>query len=190
MPYRGGEGLGGRPSEPMLKADALRVFDDIADHPYFRGRPIHLFGYSLGSGLAMHVASERMADSVVLLAPFDRLCAVAAARVKVPACALPWIPAWDNAGLADQVAEPILLMHGLNDTLIPPRFGEALAEALSMADARLAVRVFPGAGHNDIGVDPRMMEILKVWLNGGWRDVRTTPDVESIRATFGPISPV
>jgi uncharacterized protein len=184
MPYRGGEGLGGRPSEAALKADALAVFDAVAAWPEARGRPLHLLGYSLGTGLALHVAAERQtAESVLLVAPYDRLCAVAGRRTATPACLIPGVPRWDNLALAPRIGAPVLLAHGLDDQMIPPRHGRALALALAGAGRPLDLHALPGAGHNDIGDDPRLLRALAAWAGGGWR---TAPPAgaAAIRAAF------
>lgn len=169
MPYRGGEGLAGPVTEATLKADALAVFDAVSGWPEVTGRPIHLLGYSLGSGLALHVGAERQAASLALIAPYDKLCRVAAARVMVPACLIPGVPKWDNLALARQITGPVFLAHGLDDQLIPPRHGRRLAQALVRAGVPLELKVLPFAGHNDIGVDPRLLAALTGWAERGWR---------------------
>jgi dienelactone hydrolase len=185
MPYRGGEGLAGPASEAALKADALRVHEALSGWPDIAGRPVHVLGYSLGSGLALHVAAERATASTVLIAPYDRLCAVAARRTLTPACLVPGVPRWDNAALAPRVGVPVLLIHGDDDRLIPPRHGQSLALALGAADVPLALLVQPGAGHNDIGVDPRVLGALAAWFDGGWRAARAT-DAATIGSVFHP----
>ena len=54
LEYRGGAGLPGRPSETTLKSDALV----IADYALSFGRPVVVQGFSMGSGLAVHVAAN------------------------------------------------------------------------------------------------------------------------------------
>lgn len=185
MPYRGGEGLGGRPSEAALKADALAVVDAIAGMPGVQGRPLHMLGYSLGAGLALHVAAERPAAvaSIALIAPFDRLCAVAARRTLTPACLIPGVPRWDNLASVPRIAAPVFLAHGLDDRLIPPRHAARLGAALAGAGAPLELHALPGAGHNDIGIDRRLAAALQAWAGGGWRAARPA-DPGAVRAAL------
>lgn len=75
MTYRGGGGVDGKPSEAQLKRDAVAVYQALPDIvPEGGARIVH--GYSLGSGLAVHLAGLFDVDGVILSAPFDRVCNV------------------------------------------------------------------------------------------------------------------
>jgi len=56
---------------------------------------------------------------------------------------------------------PILLVHGANDEVVPVLDARALADA---ADARVELRVLPGAGHR-LRNDPRAIALLIGWLD-------------------------
>lgn len=74
--YRGYNGSTGKPSETALIADALVLFDRIhATYPR-----VILIGRSLGSGIAIHVASMRPVERLVLVTPYDSLQEIAAQR--------------------------------------------------------------------------------------------------------------
>jgi pimeloyl-ACP methyl ester carboxylesterase len=61
MNYRGYGGSTGKPSETALIADALVLFDHVhADHPL-----VTVIGRSLGSGVAIHIASERPVERLI-----------------------------------------------------------------------------------------------------------------------------
>ncbi|QQA44499.1 alpha/beta hydrolase [Pelagovum pacificum] len=126
MTYRGGGGESGQPSESALKSDALATFDALEavlpDHG-----PVILHGYSLGSGLAFHVAARREADAVLVVAPYARLCEVMAQKSWVPACRVPWVDRWQSLPDARATDEPILILHGTADELIPITQSERLA---------------------------------------------------------------
>ena len=72
-PYRGAEGLPGPKTEARFKADALVIFEAIPELAPEAG-PVHVLGYSLGSGIALHVAAHRPVASGILEAPNARLC--------------------------------------------------------------------------------------------------------------------
>lgn len=69
--YRGGGGIAGKPSEAGLKADALAAYDWLAAQ---HDGPIAVHGFSLGTGLALHVAASRTVEAVMLDAPYTTLC--------------------------------------------------------------------------------------------------------------------
>jgi dienelactone hydrolase len=152
MSYRGGEGIAGPVSEEWLKADALAVYDAVPDLVGVEAPQIHVHGYSLGSGIAAWVAAERAPASVILQASFERMCAVMGAKVKFPACLLPWVPDWNSAALGDRIDAPVLIGLGQLDTLIPYGHGLELARAWTQAGARVDVRVYPRANHVNFGI--------------------------------------
>jgi len=57
MEYPGGGGIPGKPTEVGLKSDALEAYDWLAAR---HDGPIVVHGYSMGTGIAQHVAAERV----------------------------------------------------------------------------------------------------------------------------------
>lgn len=145
LEYRGGGGRPGTPAERLLKADALVAAEYAAGF----GKPLIVQGFSLGAALAIHVASRHEVAKVVLTSPFDSLCRLMAARSWLPACVLPFVQRWRVLDAAGEIAAPVLVLHGAEDRLIPPRY------SAGFADFALVERVLiKGAGHNDIGGYP------------------------------------
>jgi uncharacterized protein len=151
MPYRGGGGLPGDPTESQLVADALALFDWVKANTT---GPIVLRGYSLGTGLAIAVAAERVADAVILTAPYTRICTLIADRIVLPACLMPGVDHWDSLGRARAVAEPVLILHGTADPLIPFAMGEALAAALRDTGAQVTFVPIMDGDHSTLDLDP------------------------------------
>ena len=143
--YRGyapSEGLAGARA---LQDDALLIHDWAKKN--FGDRKIIAVGFSIGSGVATHLAAQRPIDGAILVTPFDSLGAVAAQH-------FPWLPVrWlfrhrmDSADDLRRSEVPVALLVAGNDRLIPPARAEALAKA-----ARNVVfnRTVAGASHNDI----------------------------------------
>jgi pimeloyl-ACP methyl ester carboxylesterase len=143
--YRGYAPSGGSPGAAALAADSLLVHDAMAKR--FPGRPVVAIGFSIGSGLAAHLAAHRPVAGAILVTPFDSLAAVAAGHY-------PWLPVrllWRNR--LDPAAElpasrvPIAILAGGRDTLIPAARTDALRKAVPNL---VFDRTIPGAGHNDI----------------------------------------
>ena len=74
--YRGYGRSGGKPSEKALVGDALALFD-LAQREH---ASVEVVGRSLGSGVAVQVASARPVARLVLVSPYDSLMAIARAR--------------------------------------------------------------------------------------------------------------
>lgn len=60
----------GIPSEYTLKKMALMAFDEIMERTDMENQQIVIMGYSLGTGIANYIASEREVDGLILIAPY------------------------------------------------------------------------------------------------------------------------
>ena len=132
MGYRGYGGNPGSPSEEGLYADGRAALAFLADRGVAPGELI-LYGESLGSGVAVHLAAEMAADEpaggLVLESPFSSIVDVAASHY-------PFVPArwlvkdrFDSAAKIARVRAPVFIFHSRNDRVVPVRFGERLFEA-------------------------------------------------------------
>ncbi len=143
--YRGYPPSEGSPGGAALREDALAIFDRARQR--FPGRRIVAVGFSIGSGIATHLAARRPLAGAILVTPFDSLAAAAADHY-------PWLPVRLLFRHEMPAAEdlrgsrvPVAILSGERDTLILP----ARADALRRAAPDLAYsRVIAGAGHNDI----------------------------------------
>lgn len=60
----------GIPSEYTLKKMALSAFDKIMERTDMENQKVVILGYSLGTGIANYIASEREVDGLILIAPY------------------------------------------------------------------------------------------------------------------------
>lgn len=143
--YRGYHPSTGSPSADALLEDAPRVHDLAVA----RVRPARTIavGFSIGSGVAAHLASERRLDGLVLVTPFDSLKAVASGHY-------PFLPVGalfrhdiDAAAALDGLDVPTAIVAAEHDAIIPRRRTDALRP--HVRDLRFD-RTLRGAGHNDI----------------------------------------
>ncbi|PWF41212.1 alpha/beta hydrolase [Massilia glaciei] len=148
MHYRGYGGSTGAPSEAALAADALALFDRVhADHPQ-----VLVMGRSLGSGLAVRLASMRPVARLVLVTPYDSIAALAAGQL--PYFPIRWLltDKFESWRYAPKVGAPTTLLVAQDDTLIPPASSRQLLARFQPGVARLVL--IPGAGHNTISGEP------------------------------------
>lgn len=145
--YRGYGRSTGTPGEAGLLVDGLAAYDWLARRAK---NPIAILGQSLGSGVAVHVASQRPASGVVLVSPYTSVLAVAqSAYPFVPVAPLLKHPFRSDLAIGG-VAQPKLFIHGRRDRVIPLRFGKAL---FSLAPEPKRMLVPDNHGHNDIWSD-------------------------------------
>ncbi|WP_417208386.1 alpha/beta hydrolase [Antarctobacter sp.] len=165
MGYRGGGGLPGQSSETSLKADARRVIAGLGDVLPNRRGPVIVQGYSLGTGLALHVAAHsNRVDGVILAAPYAQLCDLMTTAGHVPACYLPGVQKWQTLKDVPQVRSPVLILHGDRDDLVPHAQGLELAEALQAAGKSVDFVTVAGAGHVDLFGRPDYMQPLDAFI--------------------------
>jgi len=145
LSYRGYAGSSGRPSERGLLQDATAAYAFTAAR--YAASQIVLWGFSLGSGVAVALAADRPVGKLVLEAPYTSITEVAAARfAMVP---VRWLlrDRFRSDERIGRVTVPLLIMHGAHDPVIPIAFGERLF-ALAHQPKRF-VR-FADGGHNDL----------------------------------------
>jgi fermentation-respiration switch protein FrsA (DUF1100 family) len=145
LSYRGYMGSTGNPTEEGLLRDAEAAYR-FATLSY-PSSPVVLWGHSLGSGVAVALASRHPIAKVILEAPFSSAADVAAGIF--PFVPVRWL-------MHDQfrsdlriaaVRAPLLIMHGARDWVIPIRFGKRLFERAH--EPKRFVR-FPDGGHDDL----------------------------------------
>lgn len=144
MEYRGGGGIAGKPSETGLKADALAAYDWVAS---WHDGPIAVHGYSLGTGLAIHVGASRPVAAIILDAPYLRLCALMTRASWLPACYMPGVQKWNSAADVHDLSAPVLIQHGTDDQLIAIENGQRLAARLRDAGLEVTFQAIEGATH-------------------------------------------
>lgn len=142
--YRGYGGSTGHPSEAGLFKDGLAVFDWVKA----RHRRVALMGRSLGSGVAVFVASTRNIEKLVLVTPYDSMENVA--RNQFPIFPIGWIlqDKFASHERASAIGKPTLVLLAETDEVIPRSLSDALVHALGESVA--SVHVIANASHTTI----------------------------------------
>lgn len=157
MNYRSYGGSTGSPSEAALLADGLALYDAVR----VRHGHVVVMGRSLGSGVAVHVASQRPVDALVLVTPYDSLLALA--RAQFPWAPVDWLlrDRYASTGRAPQVVAPTFVLAAGRDEVIAPSHTQALVRHFRPGIA--ALHVLPDAGHNTIQDHPDYEALLRGW---------------------------
>jgi uncharacterized protein len=163
--YRGYGGNPGNPTEQGLYKDGRAAMDWLAD----KGIPAEqtvLFGESLGSGVAVQLATEYRTGALVLEAPYTSTVDVAAGAYWFLPVRLMMKDRFDSLDKITRINTPLLVMHGEHDRTIPVAHGRRLLSAAR--DPRRGVFV-DRAGHNDLpnhGSDEEVLKFLADVENG------------------------
>lgn len=145
LDYRGYGESGGTPTEAGLYRDAEAAWAFLASRPVVDRSRIGVYGRGLGTAMALHVAAERRVRVVVLHAPFTNARDLFRRRFWF----LPefvWRLELDNLSPARRLRQPLLVIHGANDRVVPLEMGRAVAQA-GRARELFAVA---GAGHGNL----------------------------------------
>jgi len=156
--YRGYGGSSGRPSETALFADALAVYEHVrGEHS-----DITVMGRSLGSGIAVQLASARPVERLVLVTAYDSLVNVARAHIRFLPIGLLMRDRYESASRAGRVKAPVLIVIAGEDEIIPRARSEALVKAFPASQVR--VEVVPGVGHNTLDLSPVYLGAVRGFL--------------------------
>jgi len=166
MPEYPGYGMsGGKPGEKAFYAAADAAYDYVAQRPGTDHDRIVAAGWSMGSAVAIDLASRRKVSSLVVVSAFTNMPAVARALVK-------WFPTsliirsrFDSLAKMPLVGCPVFIAHGTRDELVPPSMSGKLAEA---AKTEVTSYKVVGGGHNDVfGVGGRpLWEAIEGFIFG------------------------
>ena len=116
----------GEPSRDGIVTTALAGYDWLVEQPGVDPESIYLFGHSIGSGSVTAIADARPTQGMVLLSPFASIARLAQERY-LPSVLVK--DRFDNLSPVQAYTEPVLIMHGRQDTLIPFAHSETLDKA-------------------------------------------------------------
>ena len=146
--YRGFGRNAGLPSEAGVYEDALTAYRYLTGHLQVQPERIILAGRSLGSAVAVELATRVPVSGLLLFSAID----------SVPATAsrwYPWAPVgrlatlqFDSLTKASRVTVPVLQVHAPNDWLVPLEAARALFDRFP---GRKVMLELPG-GHNSVGL--------------------------------------
>jgi pimeloyl-ACP methyl ester carboxylesterase len=169
--YRGYAPSTGRASVDALIADASLIYDKVREDAEKQGGNARIVaaGFSIGSGVAVHLARERKLDGLILVTPFDSLAELAKVH-------FPWVPAaallknpMRNGELLRGLDVPTAIIAAEHDEIIPRERSSMMRGA---AKRMVYSRTIKGVGHNDIyesqDFAAAMREALAA-VEGGWQ---------------------
>jgi pimeloyl-ACP methyl ester carboxylesterase len=154
MHYRGYSGSSGRPSEAAFRSDARALFTFVhASHA-----DVIVVGRSLGSSLAIQLATEEPVSRLVLITPFESILAIAKRTVPFLPMSLLLHDRYESWRYAPHVTCPTLLIAASHDELVPLADTQRLVARFPPGVATL--RVFEGTDHNSVSGGTEFWEAI------------------------------
>ncbi len=129
--FRGYGGSSGQASAKGLLEDALSSVIFLEKQGISTDRII-VVGFSIGTGLAVHIAAQNPVSALVLLAPYTSLYDLVQNRFPfIPPFIIKHLLTENIDVMADigAVKAPLLVVHGMADGIIPYHFGKKLFDA-------------------------------------------------------------
>jgi pimeloyl-ACP methyl ester carboxylesterase len=157
--YRGYGGSSGRPTEKGICSDALVLFDKIQKNH----SKTSVIGRSLGSGVAIYIASKRPVDKLVLITPFDSIKSVAQRKFLIYPMFLLLKDKFDSISRVKNITAKAIAVVAENDEVIPTRHAFRLIK--EFPKDQITVKIIAGSGHNDISDNLEYYELLKTFIN-------------------------
>ena len=153
----------GRPSQTSIFAMARAAYDYAASRPDVDPARIIVEGYSLGTGPATYLASQRKAAGLVLIAPYDTGVSLYNSQYNVfhGPMKLLVTQRFDSAAYAEHVAVSPLIFTSPTDEIINHTLSEALATHFPQpADLRL----IPGMSHFTYLDNPDVRSLIGAYI--------------------------
>jgi len=152
--YRGFGRSGGKPTEEAIQRDALALFD-LAHQKHAN---VIAIGRSLGTGVAVRLASQRPVSRLVLVTPYDSLQELAVRQF--PYFPVRWLitDRYESWKYVPQIKAPAHLIMAEHDEVIPRASTEQLFSRFAKGSATLSV--IPGVSHNTVMQHPGYLRML------------------------------
>lgn len=156
--YRGYQANPGSPSEQGLYEDGRAALRWLGSEAIPASQVVAI-GNSLGTGVAVQLASETRLRGLVLVSPMSSMVRLASARMS-------WLPVklllrdrYDNLAKLPRVKSPIMILHGDADRVIPIEEGRRLASR----NRAVEFVEFPAVGH-ELMYDPVIASSIAQFL--------------------------
>jgi fermentation-respiration switch protein FrsA (DUF1100 family) len=155
--YRGYGASEGEPSEEGFYNDGRAAIAYAQKELALPANKIIIYGESIGSGVAVQMASEHKLAALILQAPFLSMTSAASYHY-------PWLPVnlllkdrFDSVSKIANVHSPLLLLHGENDGIVPVTDGK---ELFIQANQPKKSIYFPETGHNNFNLELLVAAVL------------------------------
>ncbi len=155
--YRGFGKSDGQPNgQKQMYDDAEKVYDYAISRGFKPGNII-LYGYSMGTGLAAHIATVKQAKDLILESPYSSLAEMSWVGDKAPSYQ------FDTKQKAKNIDIPTLLIHGDKDNVISIDHSQRIFNNLKTLKKKIVI--IQGGGHGDLRKRPEYKKLITDFLD-------------------------
>ena len=147
MNYRGYGDSHGDPAEAHFVDDGRLLYDWLSERHHVDPKRMAVVGRSLGSGVAVQVAMERDANSIVLITPYDSIAALARRKFKVMPVDYLLQHKFESVKYANLLKAPTYVLRAAFDDVVPHSHTDLLVQQLGKLHAD---EIVPDSDHMNI----------------------------------------
>ncbi len=156
--YRGYGKSEGTFSEEGFYKDAEAAYAYLINTKGFATQDIIVYGRSVGTGVAVHLASKHRVNGLVLESPYTSFGQLANEKLPFFFPSLYLDYKFNNAEKIGAVQCPVILIHGEKDSLIPPSHSKKLLTKIKTKSKLILV---PEGSHNDLNTFEEYQNFLQ-----------------------------
>jgi len=134
-------------NETTLYSDSLEIYDYLTARDDINDKNVVVMGRSIGTGVATYLAQNRRVSAVILSTPYDTLESVIQEKCPILPVSLIFSHKYDSIGRAPLIKQPLLVLVGGKDNIIPNWHSERLKEAWG---GEVTYHKLPDEDHNTI----------------------------------------
>lgn len=159
--YRGYGLSEGEPSEKAIVEDALLIYNTYKDHPNVDPDNIIIMGRSLGTGVAIQLATKVKAAKLILVSPYDSMINAAYDHYPYLPIKMMLKNPFKSEDFIDLVKQKVLIIYGDKDQIVKPERTLALIKKFN---TKPKIEVFKGRVHNDVFSDPKYWPTINEFI--------------------------
>ena len=160
--YRGFSGLDGTPTEDALAADARAAYNYLRGPGHVAPSHIVVYGWSLGSAVAVRLAAEVEEAAVILEGAPASIADVGQQQYPFFPIRLVMRSKFDSVRRIDRIRAPILFLHSPEDAVIPIAEGRRLYDAAR--GEKTFVEVRGGHVYASAADQPHFVSVISAFL--------------------------
>ena len=158
MEYRGFGATDGHLNQETVFTDAAAAYDWLKKQNYPQ---IIVYGYSFGCAVSLGLSTLRTPDKMILTAPFASLIRLVKEK-PVPLAGMVLRDDYPSEEYIKNYHNPLLIVHGKEDRLIPYHHAEILYENSASEDKTLVL--LPEENHQTIFMGEKNLPVIFKWL--------------------------
>ncbi|GGB97668.1 alpha/beta hydrolase [Pseudoduganella buxea] len=171
--YRGYGDSRGVPGEEHMIEDGCMLFDWLCGRSNVDKARVAVVGRSLGSGVAVQVAKERPAHSVVLITPYDSILALAQRKFRVVPVSFVLKHRFESVKYASLLSAPTYIVRAASDDVVPHSHTDLLVAQMTRVHQD---EIIPDSDHMNIPYLPATQQKIAQFLTTQFAVTRPLPE--------------